>query len=96
MEIELRSAQIPTDGLRLKAVEWDAVADKADARFAVYGENGHSCHGELLSRLRMRGQIGAPFVHRVVAPRVRDCRLEIKGVFPAGTAILPARLFFGG
>lgn len=96
MEIELRSAQIPTGGLRLKAVEWDAVADKADARFAVYGENGHSCHGELLSRLRMRGQIGAPFVHRVVAPRVRDCRLEIKGVFPAGTAILPARLFFGG
>lgn len=94
MDVVLRTRQIPADGLRLKKAVWDVVADYADLRFSVYGENGRSCHGELLSQLDVSGTIGAPLHHRMNAPSVRTLRLSVSGMLPSGVRIYPAELHY--
>lgn len=87
-DVELRTRAVETGyGMRLGKVVWNVVGDNADLQLSVYGENGRSCCGGLISRLHVAGTIGAPVCHRLVAPFVRTVRLGVIGKMMPGTLI---------
>lgn len=91
--ITLRTRAIPIPrGWMPEAVVWDAVVGDADLRFEVYGENGRSCCGWLISRLKATGMIGAPLVHRLPSSRMRTLRLAVAGRLPANAELRPAKV----
>lgn len=90
MSVALRSRQYPLPGVRLQQAEWDLSADSADITLSVYGENGHSCHGEQISKLHVSGSLSAPLRQRLAAPPARSYRVELSGTLPTGAKIYPA------
>ncbi len=88
MTVVLRSPQIAAPS-RLHLVQWMVNAASADVETTVYGENGFSCHGEKLCRLRLKGTLNAPVRQRVASPRVRTFRLELAGTMPTGAEVHP-------
>lgn len=71
----------------LRKAVWSVFSDSATLRLCVYGERGLSCYGFLLSALRTDGVLGAPIVHRIVAPHLRSVRAELSGRLHAGDVI---------
>lgn len=55
----------------------------------VRGERGISCHGFVVGRLRVSGQMNAPLLQRLVSPPLRTVRLSVSGVAESGTLLLP-------
>lgn len=91
--ITLRTSAVALPaGTRVASVVWPVVSDDVDLRLTVYGENGLSCHGELLSRLTVQGNLRAPLLHRVESPPVRAIRLEVEGTVDPGTVVGPCRV----
>ncbi len=88
MAVVLRSPQIAANA-RLHLVQWLINADNADVEATVYGENGFSCHGMKVCRMRLRGTLNAPVRQRVAAPRMRTFRLELAGTMPTGAEVHP-------
>lgn len=84
--VVLRTRAIETGGgRRLGGVLWNVVGDNMEISLSAYSENGRSCCGSLISTLKAAGTVGAPLVHRVIAPYSRTIRLEIKGTVKPGT-----------
>ena len=92
--VVLKSRALPAANRRLHSVEWDFESGSADVRLNVYGENGHSCHGMLLSKLSVRGEVGSPLRQRPAAPWVRTIRVELEGMLHTGNAIYSATCRF--
>ncbi len=93
-EIEMTGIPIEIPfGKRAQSVIWNIFSNKINLRLAVYAENGHSCHGELVSALNIKGELNAPFYHRFVAPPTRTLRLSVTGRLPTGTHIGNAVIF---
>ena len=67
------------------SVSWKIFADDASLSLAVNGENGASCHGAMLCRLKASGRIAAPLTARLVSPPVRTVRLSVSGTVKPGT-----------
>ena len=93
VDITLRTAPalLPV-GTRMTEVIWHVMTDNAAVRLTVYGENGHSCHGALISRLNVNGTIGSPLRHRLYAAPYRTVRLEITGTLPPKTPLTHAQI----
>ena len=84
--VVLRTRAVDTGcGRRLGGVLWNVVGDNMEISLSAYSENGRSCCGSLISTLKAAGTVGAPLVHRVIAPYSRTIRLEIKGTVKPGT-----------
>ncbi len=95
VNIELLAPAIEMEsGKRAEAVLWDVDAAKASLRFTVYGENGHSCCGRLISAISVKGNIGSPLCHRFAPLWARTVRLGISGTVPSSTLIRPAKMFY--
>lgn len=92
--VVLKSRALPAESRRLHSVEWDFESGSADVRLMVYGENGHSCHGMLLSKLSVRGEVGAPLLQRLAAPWVRTFRIELEGMLHTGNTVHSATCKF--
>ena len=94
VEVELRTRTVDTGcGRRMCRALWNIVGDNAGLRLTVYGENGRSCCGNLISCLAVDGTVGAPIVHRFIAPYERTARLEIAGSMMPGTVVEDCRLY---
>ena len=93
VDITLRTAPalLPV-GTRMTEVIWHVMADNAAVRLTVYGENGRSCHGALISRLNVNGTIGSPLRHRLYAAPYRTVRLEITGTLPPKMPLTHAQI----
>lgn len=86
--VELVTQPIPIPrGSTVSNIVWDIVADNTDLQLSVFGENGRSYHGEMLSRLHVAGNLRAPLFHKIVAPQRRTVRLSVAGTLPTGTEI---------
>ena len=72
----------------LIAVTWTVMGDGA-LSLEVTGERGISCHGWLVGRLRVSGQINAPLRQQLVPQPLRTLRLHINGTANSGTLLLP-------
>ena len=70
------------------AVTWTVMGDGA-LSLEVTGERGISCHGWLVGRLRVSGQIKAPLRQQLVPQPLRTLRLHINGTANSGTLLLP-------
>lgn len=79
-------------GKRMTEVIWHVMANNAAVRLTVYGENGRSCHGALISRLNVNGTIGSPLRHRLYSAPYRTVRLEITGTLPPKTPFTHAQI----
>ena len=73
-------------------VVWLAHGDGLQLSFEVLGERGLSCHGFLVGRLRVNGNVHAPLRQRLVSQPTRTVRLRIAGTAPTGTLLAPLTL----
>ena len=87
-DVDLLTAPFTT-GVRSIAtsIRFDISAENCNLVVTLYGENGHSCHGMILSRHHLAGRLGAPVTARVVAPAVERYRIGITGKMPARSII---------
>ena len=76
----------------LSLLVWELIYTVSAVRLTVYGENGRSCHGALISRLNVNGTIGSPLRHRLYAAPYRTVRLEITGTLPPKTPLTHAQI----
>ena len=58
----------------------------------VRGERGISCHGFVVGRLRVSGEVNAPLRQRLVPQPLRTVRLMVGGTCNSGTLLLPVVL----
>ena len=84
--VALRTDQIELP-FRLRLAQWHIDASASDVGLTVYAENGYSCHGEIVSRQRLRGAVRAIVRHRVAMPHSRTIRFELQGTLPSGSRI---------
>ena len=79
----------PTPGVLFTPVEVtvDIAADLMQGSIVVRGERGHSCHGMVLCRLRVDGEVARPIGLRLLSPPLRTMRVEIEGKVSADAEI---------
>lgn len=68
-------------------VSWCVIGTGATLSLSLYGEHGMSCHGFLVGRLRVTGDVNAPLGMPVVSAPCRTLRIEVKGTALTGTVI---------
>ncbi len=89
MAVSLLTPPIAVEA-RQRLVQWFVSADTADVVATVYGENGFSCHGIMLCRMRLCGRLSAPVRQRIASPRVRTLRLALSGNLPTSAKVYEA------
>ena len=62
-------------------------AKNCNLEIEVLGDNGISCHGMMLCRLRLKGDINSPVRARLVSPPLRKMRVAISGKLPTEAVI---------
>ncbi len=90
--IDYRSAPIAVDfSMRAvpSGVTWNVMGDNLDLKLSILGERGSSCHGFLVNRIHLKGNVHAPFRVPLVPQPLRTLRLAIAGKAPSGTLITP-------
>lgn len=74
---------------RVHNVVWNIFSGECNLQLQVNGERGASCHGFMLSRIKISGSINAPLCQRIASPRLRIIRLSLNGTIGAHQPILP-------
>ena len=69
-------------------VVWEVFGD-GTLTLEVTGERGISCHGFIVGRLSVTGQVNAPLRQRLVPQPLRTVRLSVRGTCNSGTLVLP-------
>ncbi len=79
----------PTPGRGFRPVEVTVgiTADLMQGSIVVRGERGRSCHGMVLCRLRVDGEVSRPIRLRLLSPRLRTMRVEVEGKL-SGDAVI--------
>ncbi len=62
-------------------------ATNCNLEIALHGDNGISCHGMMLCRLRLKGAINSPVRAKLLSPPLRKMRVAISGKLPTEAVI---------
>lgn len=73
-----------------RSVTWRIFSSDATLDMCITGENGASCHGMTLCRIKASGTVSAPITAKLIAPPVRTVRLSITGTVASTTIMRPA------
>ena len=79
----------PTDAEEFVPTEFmlNICAKNCNIEITVLGDNGISCHGMMLCRLKINGAVNSPIKARLFSPKLRKMRVAIKGKMPAEAVV---------
>ena len=77
---------------RLAVVVWNLFGDSVNAGLSVLGESGASCHGRLVNRMKVNGNVAAPIRVAMLAYPLRTFRLRVAGEMGSGTILRPTKV----
>lgn len=63
----------------VKGIIWSILGNEIELTLTLYGDNGDTCHGTMLSQLKAKGNIGAPIWVPLLLPYCRILRIGIEG-----------------
>ncbi|MDO4512059.1 MAG: hypothetical protein Q4B68_09625 [Bacteroidales bacterium] len=78
---------------RIERIIWNVFGNDLHLRLTLLGERGSSCHGFILCKAKVNGNLGAPVSLPLISQPARSARLEIEGTAPSGTIILPTDVY---
>lgn len=71
----------------LKNIKWHVSGDNVALTLQLTGENGKSCHGDILNKMKVTGNISAPITIPLYAPQRRTIRIIIDGTANCDTML---------
>ena len=77
----------PGDNFTPTAVIIDLAADLVQGVITIYGERGHSCHGMVLCRVKVNGEVARPIEMKILSPEIRTMRVGIEGKVSADAVL---------